>query len=116
MNMKQSTKKNKALFSVLQITLLLAMVTVAGYLIFQNYVPKFFAAAATFVIVYFTFKKNRWGYFATAAWGLACYQMAKEGFAFDDIRRWVMIGSIAVIIVAFVLHEAYCRIPKPSDK
>lgn len=54
-------------------------------------------------------RRWRWGYFAAAAWALACYQLAKEGLAFEPLKRAVMIAAVPVIVLALYLHDALTR-------
>lgn len=65
----------------------------------------FFLAIVTSVIAYFCFKKNRWGYFAAAAWALACFQLAKQGYEFQSIKRQVMMLCFILVPVSIFLHE-----------
>jgi len=55
------------------------------------------------------FKRWLWAYFATAAWALACYQLAKEGLDFQAIKSWVMALAIPLLILAIYLHESQRR-------
>ena len=71
--------------------LLLAVffVAIAGFISFAN-AYGFFLAGVTAAIAWFCYKHNRWGYFAAAAWALACYQLAKQGYEFQSVKRQVM--------------------------
>lgn len=91
--------------------LLLWLIAAAGFLASELRFETFFAAAATLVIAFYVFKRQRWGYFAAAAWGLACFQLAKEGLALEVVKRAAMLGGFAVIVVALFLHEMFCRRP-----
>jgi hypothetical protein len=93
--------------------LLLLMVSVAGFFSFAN-VYGAFLALVTASIAWGVFKHNRWGYFAAAAWGLACYQLAKQGYEFQAIKRHVMIIGFCVIPVALFLHETLAKLPSKS--
>lgn len=86
--------------------LLLAVffVAIAGFISFAN-AYGFFLAGVTAAIAWFCYKHNRWGYFAAAAWALACYQLAKQGYEFQSVKRQVMIVGIILIPVALFLHE-----------
>lgn len=59
-------------------------------------------------------RRWRWGYFAAAAWALACYQLAKEGLAFEPLKRSVMIAAVPLIVLALYLHEALARRREPN--
>jgi hypothetical protein len=83
--------------------LLLALSTI-GFLTFAN-LYGLFLALVTAVIAIGVFRRARWGYFACAAWGLACYQLAKQGYEFADLKRYAMVLGFLVVIVAIFLHE-----------
>lgn len=83
---------------------IILLVAVAGFISFLN-IYGLFLASVSAVIAWGVFKHWRWGYFAAAAWGLACYQLAKQGYEFQSIKRHVMIVGFAVIPVALFLHE-----------
>lgn len=90
--------------------ILLLAVSVAGFLSFGNLYGVFWAgvtAAITFGVI----KRNRWAYFACAAWGLACYQLAKQEYEFVDIRRYAMLLGFCVVAAAIFLHEKLARKP-----
>lgn len=86
---------------------LLAM-SVAGFLSFQN-AYGLFLASVTALIAFGVYKNNAFGYFAAAAWGLAAYQLAKEGYEFQQIKRYVMMTGFVVIPVALFLHEILAK-------
>jgi hypothetical protein len=90
---------------VIEVFLLLTLaVSVLGFLSFLN-LYGVFLALVTAVIVVGVYGRKSWAYFACAAWGLACYQLAKQGYEFVDIKRYVMILGCVVIVVAIILHE-----------
>jgi len=100
---------------VIEIFLLVILaVAIGGFLSFMN-VYGAFLALVTAGILFGVFKRQRWGYFAAAAWGLGCYQLAKEGYEFADIKRWVMMAGPAVVVIAIVLHEKLARKPKKNS-
>lgn len=99
---------------LLNALLLLWLLACAGVLAGELEIQTLFAAVITLVIAVCVWKKIRWGYFAAAAWGLACYQLAKEGLALEQVKRPAMIGGFVVVIVALYLHEVFCR--RPSVK
>jgi len=68
-----------------------------------------FAAVVSAVLAVLVTLKRRWGYFATAVWGLACYQLAKEGLMLMDVKRLAMISGIITVVAALYLHEYFCR-------
>ena len=86
------------------VLLLLLSAAVVGFLSFAN-AYGIFLAAVTASLVWGIFNNNRWAYFAAAAWGLACYQLAKQGYEFQAIKHYVMVLGIVVIPVALFLHE-----------
>lgn len=55
------------------------------------------------------FLRYRWAYFAAAVWGLAGYQLAKEGLDFDWVRRSVMILGVVIVVLSIYLHEQLGR-------
>jgi hypothetical protein len=89
------------------LVIVLSVATV-GFISFAN-AYGFFLAAVTAVIAWFCYKHNRWGYFAAAAWALACYQLAKQGYEFQSIKRQVMIAGFILIPVALFLHETLAK-------
>lgn len=90
---------------ILNIFLMLALLAaVLGFLSFANAYGIFLAAVTTIILVG-VWQHKRWGYFASAAWALACYQLAKQGYEFEDIKHWVMLAGFMVIAVAIYLHE-----------
>jgi hypothetical protein len=106
--------------NVLNIFLLVVLVaSVAGFISFLN-IYGFFLAIVTAAIAWSVFKHQRWGYFAAAAWALACYQLAKQGYEFQTIKRQVMILGFALIPVALFLHEilgkAAAKVAHNNDK
>lgn len=95
----------------LSLLLLLALSTL-GFLSFQN-LYGVFLALVTIVIASGVYQRKRWAYFACAAWGLACYQLAKQGYEFADLKRYAMILGFLVVIAAIFLHE---KLGKKSGK
>jgi hypothetical protein len=88
--------------------LLLLVLSIVGFLSFKN-IYGLFLASVTALIVFGVYKNNAIGYFAAAAWGLAAYQLAKEGYEFKEIKRFAMIAGFLVIPVALFLHEILAR-------
>lgn len=96
--------------NVLNSFLLIVLVaSVAGFISFLN-IYGLFLAVVTAAIAWGVFKHLRWGYFAAAAWALACYQLAKQGYEFQSIKRHVMILGFGLIPVALFLHEILGRV------
>ena len=87
---------------------LLLVVSVAGFLSFGN-IYGVFLASVTASIVFGVYKNNKIGYFAAAAWGLACFQLAKQGYEFQSIKHYVMMAGVLVIPVALFLHEILAK-------
>jgi hypothetical protein len=95
--------------NVLNILLLIILIAaVAGFISFLN-IYGLFLACVTAAITWGVFKHQRWGYFAAAAWALACYQLAKQGYEFQSIKRHVMMVGFVLIPVALFLHETLGR-------
>jgi len=88
--------------------LLLLCAAVAGFLWFQN-AYGLFLASVTALIALGVYKNNALAYFAAAAWGLACYQLAKEGYEFQIIKHQVMTLGFIEIPVALFLHEILAK-------
>lgn len=92
--------------------LILLVMSVAGFLSFQN-AYGVFLASVTALIAFGVYKNKAMGYFAAAAWGLAAYQLAKQGYEFQAIKHYVMMAGFIVIPVALFLHEI---LAKQKDK
>lgn len=91
--------------NVLNVLVLIILVAAtAGFISFFN-IYGLFLACVTAAITWGVYRQQRWGYFATAAWALACYQLAKQGYEFQSIKRHVMMVGFALIPVALFLHE-----------
>jgi len=90
------------------VLLLLLVASVVGFLSFKN-IYGLFLASVTALIAFGVYKNNAFAYFAAAAWGLAAYQLAKEGYEFQQIKRHAMIIGFVVIPVALFLHETLAK-------
>ena len=95
------------------ILLILLTASVIGFLTFKN-IYGFFLASITALIAFGVYKKKAFAYFSAAAWGLAAYQLAKQGYEFQSIKHEVMSIGILVIPVALFLHEVLARPHKKS--
>lgn len=96
--------------------LALLMLSTIGFLTFQNFYGVFWAIV-TAIIAGGVCVRKRWAYFACAAWGLACYQLAKQGYEFADFKRYVMISGFLVVVAAIFLHEKLGKkSAKPADE
>jgi hypothetical protein len=84
--------------------LIVLVASIAGFISFLN-IYGFFLACVTAAITWGVFRQERWGYFAAAAWALACYQLAKQGYEFQSIKRHLMLLGFAIIPIALFLHE-----------
>ena len=84
--------------------LIVLVASIAGFISFLN-IYGLFLACVTAAITWGVFRQQRWGYFAAAAWALACYQLAKQGYEFQSIKRHVMFLGFAIIPIALFLHE-----------
>lgn len=94
---------------VLEIFLLVTLgLACLGFVSFLNLYGAFLALI-TIAISVGVYGRKRWGYFACAAWGLACYQLAKQGYEFMAIKHYVMILGIVVVVVAIILHEKLAK-------
>lgn len=94
------------------LVLLLLVATILSFIQLMNPVG-FFMALVSLAIAFAVWKKSRWGYFALAALGLACYQLAKQELAFTDVKRQVMVMGFLIIPFAVFLHEMLAS--KPSS-
>jgi fructose-specific phosphotransferase system IIC component len=83
-------------------------ISIAEFISFLNIYGLFLASVTSF-IAFGVFKNNRWGYFSSAAWGFACYQLAKEGYEFQNIKHYVMTVGVIVIPLALFLHEILAK-------
>lgn len=102
--------------NILNVLLLIVLVAAtAGFISFLN-IYGLFLACVTAAITWGVFKQQRWGYFATAAWALACYQLAKQGYEFQSIKRHVMMLGFALIPIALFLHETLGKAAAKSGK
>ncbi len=95
------------------ILLILLIASVVGFFTFRN-VYGLFLASVTALIAFGVYKKNSFAYFSAAAWGLAAYQLAKEGYEFQVIKHQVMLAGILVIPIALFLHEVLGKTNKKS--
>jgi len=86
------------------VLLIVLVASIAGFISFLN-IYGLFLACVTAAITWSVFKQQRWGYFAAAAWALACYQLAKQGYEFQSIKRQVMMLGFTLIPIALFLHE-----------
>jgi mannose/fructose/N-acetylgalactosamine-specific phosphotransferase system component IID len=104
-------KKFALLLSYLVIALFL--VSIATFVTFGHVVGYFLALVAA-IIAFALWKQWRWGYFAAAAFGLACFQLAKQGYQFQTLKREAMILGVLMIPIAIFLHEQLTK-PKPDS-
>ena len=93
--------------------LMVLLASIAGFISFLN-IYGLFLACVTAAIAWGVYKHHRWGYFAAAAWALACYQLAKQGYEFQSIKRQVMMLGFALIPVALFLHETLGKAARKS--
>jgi hypothetical protein len=87
---------------------LLMVASVVGFLSFKN-IYGVFLASVTALIVFGVYKRKAKAYFAAAAWGLAAYQLAKQGYEFHAIKSYAMMLGISVVPVALFLHEVLAK-------
>lgn len=91
--------------NALNVFLLLVLIAaIAGFISFGN-LYGLFLVVVTAIIAWGVFKHTRWGYFAAAVWALACYQLSKQGYEFQAVKREVMIVGFSLIPIAVFLHE-----------
>lgn len=88
--------------------LIFLTLSVVGFLSFKN-IYGLFLASVTALIAFGVYKNHALGYFAAAAWGLAAYQLAKQGYEFQALKRFAMTAGFVVIPVALFLHEVLAR-------
>lgn len=79
-----------------------------GFISFANPYG-FFLALVSASIAFGVYKHNRWAYFSAAAWALACYQLAKQGYEFQSIKRYVMVLGFLLVPIAIFLHETLAK-------
>jgi len=101
-------------FSLLLNYLVLALFLVAiSTFITIGYPVGYFLALVAVVISWGVWKQFAWGYFAAAAFGLACFQLAKQGYQFQTLKREAMTLGILMIPIAIFLHE---QLAKPKSR
>lgn len=105
--------KNFALF-LNYLVIGLFVVSIATFLSFGHIVGIFLALVAA-IITFGLWRKSRWGYFAAAAFGLACFQLAKQGYQFHTLKREAMTLGILMIPIAIFLHELLAKPKSESD-
>jgi hypothetical protein len=93
----------------------LFLVAVLTFVTFGHIVGYFMAFIAL-IIAFSLCKQYRWGYFAAAAFGLACFQLAKQGYQFQTLKREAMTLGVLLIPVAIFLHETLTRSDRSSEK
>lgn len=104
----------KILLAAYVLNSLLILILIAatlGFISFGNSYG-FFLAFVSALIAFGIYKRNRWAYFSAAAWSLACYQLAKQGYEFQSIKRYVMVLGFALIPIALFLHEVLAKKPQ----
>ena len=90
------------------LVLFILIASILGFLSFQNVYGLFLASVTTLISVGI-FKRLTWGYFAAAAWGLACFQLAKQGYEFQSVKREVMTIGFVLIPISVFLHEILAK-------
>ena len=95
--------------------LLLLIAATAGFLSFANFYGVFLATVSA-VLAWGVFKNNSKAYFGAAVWGLACFQLAKQGYEFQMIKNQVMLLGVLVIPSALFLHEVLGKPSKITGK
>lgn len=66
-------------------------------------------ALVAFSLAIGLYRRNRWAYFGSAVWALACYQLAREGLALEELKRALMVLSIPLVVLSIYLHEKLGR-------
>lgn len=94
---------------VLNGLLIVIMLAVIPQFVAQFSLYGFFLALVSCVIAWGIFRRNRWAYFCAAAWGLAWFQLAKQGLEFANFKREAMILGVLVIPLALFLHETLAK-------
>jgi mannose/fructose/N-acetylgalactosamine-specific phosphotransferase system component IID len=96
------------------LVIVLFLVSIATFVTFGHIVGYFLALIAA-IITFGLWKQWRWGYFAAAAFGLACFQLAKQGYQFQTLKREAMILGVLMIPIAIFLHEQLTKPKSTSD-
>ncbi len=94
--------------------IILFLISIVVFITFGHLVGYFLALIASVILVGL-WKHWRWGYFAAAAFGLACFQLAKQGYQFQTLKREAMILGILMIPIAIFLHEQLAHTKPESD-
>lgn len=95
------------------LVIVLFLVSIITFVMFGHIVGYFLALIAA-IIGLGVWKQARWGYFAAAAFGLACFQLAKQGYQFQTLKSEAMTLGILMIPTAIFLHEILAR-QKPDE-
>ena len=90
------------------LVLFIFVASVFGFLSFKNAYGLFLASVTAFIALGI-FKRVNWGYFAAAPWGLACFQLAKQGYEFQTLKREVMTIGFILIPICVFLHEILAK-------
>ncbi len=111
------TPANKHLLDLCLNILLILCLVVAG-LVFVGYSTGYgmLLAPVGWAVALGLFRRWRWAYFASAAWALACYQLAKEGLEFELLKRAVMMLSVPLVVLSIYLHEVLGRRRVPAKR
>ena len=94
---------------VLNWLLLVIMLAVVPQFIAQFSLYGFFLALVSCVLALGIFLHKRWAYFGAAAWGLAWFQLAKQGLEFVNFKHEAMTLGVLVIPVALFLNEKIAK-------
>ncbi|WP_027328211.1 hypothetical protein [Marinimicrobium agarilyticum] len=98
----------------LNVFLMLSLLAAGAAFAFHTSGYGLLLAPVAAVIAFGVLVRYRWAYFASGAWCLACYQLAKEGLEFELLKRGVMIASIPLVALSIYLHEAF--VPRASSE
>lgn len=93
--------------------LLVLLLSALGFASFLNLYGAFLLTV-TLVIAAGLFRRKRWAYIACAAWGLAGYQLAKQGYEFAAMKPYAMALGFLIVIAAIFLHETLGRVTADS--
>ncbi len=101
--------KSLAFAQVLNGLLIVIMLAVIPVFLSPINLYGLFLALVSCVIAWGVFTRNRWAYFCAAAWGLAWFQLAKQGLEFVNFKHEAMTLGILVIPLALFLHEVLVK-------
>jgi mannose/fructose/N-acetylgalactosamine-specific phosphotransferase system component IIC len=94
------------------LVVVLALLGVSFLVVTHGYGP--WLGLAALPIAAAVFFRQRWGYFASAVWALAGYQLARQGFLVE-VERLAMVLVIPLVALSIYLHEQFARKSAPKQ-